>query len=37
MENKNPIPWYGYMMIAMVFIAPPIMITPFALKVDDAI
>ena len=31
MENKNPIPWYGYMMIAMVFIAPPIMITPFAL------
>ncbi len=31
MDNKNPIPWYGYMMIAMVFIAPPIMITPFAL------
>lgn len=31
MENKNPIPWFGYMMIAMIFIAPPIMITPFAL------
>ena len=31
MENKNPIPWFGYMMIAMVFIAPPVMITPFAL------
>ncbi|MCR4631743.1 MAG: methyl-accepting chemotaxis protein [Treponema sp.] len=31
MTKKNPIPWYGYMMIALVFIAPPVMITPFAL------
>ena len=31
MTKKNPIPWYGYMMITLVFIAPPVMITPFAL------
>ena len=31
MENKKSIPWYGYMMISLIFVAPPIMITPFAL------
>ena len=28
---KNPIPWFGYMMISLIFVAPPIMYTPFAL------
>ena len=31
MQKKNPIPWFGYMMIMLIFIAPTLMLTQFAL------
>ena len=34
MENNNPIPWYGYMMMIMIYVAPIIVFVPAALITD---